>query len=39
MKRNRFLLLFSAVSLLSFGALAGCDADEDPLLGNGSGNG
>ena len=39
MKRNRFLLLFSAVSLLSFGALAGCDADEDPFLGNGSGNG
>lgn len=40
MKRNRFLLLFSAVSLLSFGALAGCDADEDPIVnGDGSGSG
>lgn len=40
MKRNRFLLIFSAVSLFAFGALAGCDADEDPIGGvDGSGDG
>lgn len=40
MKRNRFLLLVATLSLTAFGALAGCDADEDGTpIGDGSGSG